>query len=168
MNLTVKTTFAALLMTAGMIGSAQADQPTDGYSTLADWTRQISRVMERPVQSQPAYSLSRPEVVSGTRMTVFAGFLEHQTGAVLLEVGGTVAQCRIVDWRTNSVTFYLPMLGMAGGRDATLRVVKPSGRIAKTLDVRLVPQPEIVIHGETVGQPGPAAGYVGLPSYAAH
>ena len=166
MNHTVKNTFAALLLTAGLFGAADAQEPTDGYASFARWTEHFSRVMEKQVQTQPAYTLSRPEVVSGARMTVFAGFLEHNRGAVLFDIGGTTTECRICDWRPNSVTFYLPRLGTAGGRDATIRVVKPNGRVAKSMEVRLVPQPEIVIHSETVGQPGPSAGFGGVASYA--
>lgn len=168
----VTRSFVALLMTTSLIGSADAMDPLEQFaSTISSLTSAAQPAAEqvrsenRPVQTTPAYRFSRPEVVSGARMTLFANFLQHQQGVVYLDIAGTTASCRICDWRSNSVTFYLPQLGVPGPVDARLRVVLPNGRVAKAVNVSLIPQPVFVIHSETIGQPAPS-GMGGAANYA--
>ena len=116
-----------------------------------------SRVVYKVVQATPQYKLRRPEVISGTRVTLFANFLLHEPGYVFFILNGTTTQCTIVEWRPDSVTVELPWLGLAEPKNATLQIVLPDGRIAKSRKVLFVSQPDIVTHAETVGQPSPPA-----------
>ncbi|WP_147869965.1 hypothetical protein [Stieleria maiorica] len=90
--------------------------------------------------------LGRPDVVSGARMTVLANYLQHVPGTVHLIVAGTTSSCRIAAWSDTSVTVDLPNLGLRGTMDAVIRVVRPDGRVAKTVPVNLIPAPTVIMH----------------------
>ena len=148
----------AVLVTVGSMASANAGgvrhhcPPTVIHSAPV---RQAPRVIYKTVQPTPSYDVRRPEVVSGTRLTVFANFLQQEEGFVYFDVSGTTSSCKVVDWCPNSVTFDLPALGLSGRQDAKIRVVLPNGRVAKSISVILVPQPAILVHQETIPQPMP-------------
>ncbi|MEQ8667741.1 MAG: hypothetical protein RIC12_01130 [Pirellulales bacterium] len=66
----------------------------------------------------------------------------------------------------NSVTVELPLLGLLGPKNVDLQIVLPNGRIAKTFAVRYVPQPDIVVHEDTIPQAMPPAPSSKPGSYA--
>ena len=137
--------------------AAIADSPESGSG---------ANTVYRMVQSAPAYQLRRPQITTGARISVFANFLEHDPGVVLLDVAGTTSQCEVLQWNPNSVTLQLPRFGINSPTDARLRIVKPNGRVAKTMSIQLIAQPEIVIHEESIPQPMPATGIAESAVYA--
>ena len=116
-----------------------------------------SRVTYVAVQRTPQYDVRRPEIPSGARLTLFANFLGQTPGVVMLNVNGTSSRCQVVDWKPESVTAELPALGLAQPQNAEIVVIMPDGRIAKTFRIRLVAQPDIMIHKDTVPLPLPPA-----------
>ncbi|MEQ8667738.1 MAG: hypothetical protein RIC12_01115 [Pirellulales bacterium] len=60
-----------------------------------------ARVIYKVVQNTPEYDLGRPEVVSGTRVTLFANFLGQDPGVVQFNMNQTSASCKITDWQPN-------------------------------------------------------------------
>lgn len=115
------------------------------------------RAVYKLVQPTPTYDLQRPELTIGTRITIFANFLQKDPGVVLLDIGATTTNCTVLEWKPQSVTVQLPRLGLSRPQAAKLRVVLPNGRIAKSHNVVLVAQPDIVVHEETIAQPMPPA-----------
>ncbi|MCA9179740.1 MAG: hypothetical protein KDB14_35030 [Planctomycetales bacterium] len=124
------------------------------------------RVIYKEVQSTPSYDVGRPEVVSGSRVTLFANFLLDQPGYLYLEHDGTSRQCELLEWKPNSVTANLPKVGLNRPKVATLKIVMPDGRIAKAFPICLVSQPDIMIHRDTVPQPLPPAPAAQPAAYA--
>jgi len=124
------------------------------------------RVTYKLVQQTPEYDVSRPEVVSGTRVTLFANFLGQEAGMVMFNLNGTSVVCDIVEWQGDSVTVNLPLLGLLGPKDAEIQIVLPEGRIAKTFRVRYIAQPDIVVHEDTIPQPSPPAPVSQRATYA--
>lgn len=139
---------SVVLVIASSAASTYADGPTRASSR---------RAIYKLVQPTPTYELQRPQVTIGTRITIFANFLQNDPGVVLLDIGATTTQCEMVEWKPQSVTVQLPRLGLSRPQDAKLRVVLPNGRVAKSMSVRLIAQPDIVVHQETVAQPMPPA-----------
>jgi hypothetical protein len=125
-----------------------------------------SRVTYNTVQATPQYDVRRPEVPSGARLTLFANFLRKEQGVVMLNIEGTSTECRLVDWKPESVTIELPRLGLARPKLAEIVIILPDGRIAKTFRIQLVAQPDIMVHQDTVPQPLPPAPAAGLATYA--
>jgi len=117
----------------------------------------VSRSVVRRVQATASYRLVRPEVISGSRVTLFANFLEEKPGIVDLCLNGTALPCKVIEWHNQSVTVELPKMGLARPQDAVIRIIKPNGREAKKFYVLFIPQPTILIHAETVGHPDPSA-----------
>ena len=126
-------------------------------SVAAPAVESTNRVVYQLVQHTPQYDISRPEVVSGTRVTLFANFLRQEQGYVMFNLNGTSTECNIVEWQPNSVTVELPRLGLLSPKNAEIQIVLPDGRIAKTFKVLYVSQPDIVIHQDTIPQPMPPA-----------
>jgi hypothetical protein len=125
-----------------------------------------SRVTYNVVQATPQYDVRRPEVPSGTRITLFANFLRKEQGVVMLNLNGTSTECHIADWKPESVTVELPRLGLARPKLAEIVVILPDGRIAKTFRILLVAQPDIMVHQDTVPLPMPAAPSAEPATYA--
>jgi hypothetical protein len=122
-------------------------------------------VVSKTIQSTAQYNLRRPEVPSGSRITLFANFLGQQPGTVLLNLAGVSKECEVVQWKPESVTTELPRLGLAEPKNIEIMIILPDGRIAKKFRLLLVPQPDVVVHGETVPlpmPPSPGAESVGL------
>ena len=126
---------------------------------------EVSRSVTRRVQPTAPYRLARPEVMSGTRVTLFANFLEEKQGQVDLCLNGTSLPCEVIEWHDRSVTVKVPGMGLARPQDAVIRIIKPNGRIAKKYYVFFIPQPRIVTHAETVGQPDQSAPTSGSAAY---
>lgn len=135
-------------VTASVSASASVTAPASGSA---------GRVIYKLVQQTPQYDISRPEVVSGARITLFANFLRQEQGYVMFNLNGTSTECKIVDWKPNSVTTELPRLGLLSPKNAEIQIVLPDGRIAKTFKVLYVSQPDIVVHQDTIPQPMPPA-----------
>lgn len=107
-------------------------------------------VIYKVVQQTPQYDVRRPEVVSGTRVTLFANFLRQEPGIVTFNMEGTSSECVLVEWKPDSVTVELPRLGLAAPKNAEIQIVLPDGRVAKTFPVLYVAQPDIVVHEDTI------------------
>jgi hypothetical protein len=118
------------------------------------------------VQRTPQYNLSRPEVPSAARITLFAHFLGKVQGCVMFNLAGTSHECHVVDWKPESVTIELPKLGLVEPKNASIVVIMPDGRVAKTFRVLFVAQPDVVVHQDTVPQPLPPAPASTSASYA--
>ncbi len=124
-------------------------------------------VVYQVVQATPQYDLRRPEVVSGSRVTLFANFLRQEPGVVLFNLNGTSTECTLVEWQPNSVTIELPRLGLIEPKNAEIQIVLPDGRVAKKFSVLFISQPDIVIHQDTIPQPMPPAPVSHSAVYAA-
>ena len=135
-------------------------------SVIAPVVESTNRVVYQLVQHTPQYDISRPEVVSGTRVTLFANFLRQEQGHVMFNLNGTSTECNIVEWQPNSVTVELPRLGLLSPKNAEIQILLPDGRIAKTFKVLYVSQPDIVIHQDTIPQPMPPAPAASHATYA--
>jgi len=116
-----------------------------------------NRVVYKEVQQTAQYDLSRPEVPSGARITLFANFLGQTPGCVTFNLAGTSTECEIIEWKPNSVTITLPRLGLLAPKNAEIQVIMPDGRIAKSFRILFVSQPDVVVHQETVPLPTPPA-----------
>ncbi len=159
MSLAKTFAFGILMLVPAAAASA------DDYAN--SWDSHLGgQIVHKQVQATPSYSLRRPELTVGTRITMFANFLQEKPGVVMLDVGDTTAQCRVIDWQPHSVTLQLPRLGLARPTNAQLRIVLPNGRVAKKAAVLLISQPGIVVHQETVAQPSPSAGSDSGAEYA--
>lgn len=120
-------------------------------------TPPVNGVVFKVVQPSQKYDLRRPELVSGARVTLFANFLRQEPGIVIFNLNGTSTRCNLVEWKPESVTVDLPLLGLLEPKDAEIQIVLPDGRIAKTFRVVYVAQPDVVVHAESVPQPTPPA-----------
>ena len=129
-------------------------------------TTSSNRAVSKAVQQTQAYDVSRPELPSGARVTLFANFLGNETGYAMFNLGGTSTQCEVVEWKNQSVTLVLPKLGLLGPKNAEIQLVKPDGRIVKTFRILFVPQPDILVHSDTVPQPLPPAPAAEPTTYA--
>jgi hypothetical protein len=143
------------------IGTDAATEPTVVTHAIQN------KVTYSAVQHTPQYDLRRPEVPSGARVTLFANFLGKVQGCVLLNLAGTSTECQVVDWKPESVTIELPKLGLSEPKNASIVVIMPDGRIAKTFRVLFVAQPDVLVHQDTVPQPLPPAPASTSASYAA-
>jgi hypothetical protein len=148
----------ALAVLTVLVGSLMAA----GNASASDQ----DRVIYKSVQKTEAYNVSRPEMPSGARVTLFANFLGNETGCVTFSVNGTSEECPVIEWKNNSVTTELPKLGLAGPKNAEIRLIRPDGRIMKTFRILYVPQPDILIHNDTVPQPLPPAPSAENATYA--
>ena len=159
--------FAVLTILAGsLLAANQALAEPVRISRHTEWTYANAecesagsgnRVVYKSVQQTQEYDVSRPEVPSGARLTLFANFLGNESGYVMFNLAGTSTQCEVIDWKDNSVTAVLPKLGLLGPKNAEIQLVKPDGRIVKTFRVLFIPQPDVLVHGDTVPQPLPPA-----------
>ena len=113
--------------------------------------------IRKEVQRTAEYNVSRAEVPTGARVTLYANFLGREKGYAMLNLNGTSTHCEVIDWRDNSTTVVLPKLGLNGPKNVEIQLVKPDGRIVKTFRILLIAQPDILVHGETVPQPMPSA-----------
>jgi len=153
--------FVVTVVASTFTTQAQADSrhcfTRTARATYTATASSAGRVVYKLVQHTPQYDIRRPEVVSGSRVTLFANFLRNEAGYVMFELNGTSTQCTIVEWQPNSVTVELPCLGLNSPKNAEIQIILPDGRIAKTFPVLLVSQPDIVIHDDTIPQPMPPA-----------
>lgn len=159
----MKTQVAKLIVLAislAGVGAAEAHEPCFAGGT---WS---GRVVYRSVQKTPQYRLRRAEVVTGARLTLFANFLQEKAGYVMFDVNGTTTNCKVIDWKNESVTTQLPLLGLNHPMDAQIRIVLPNGRVAKSFQILLISQPDIVHHKETIPQPQPPTAAAMSPAYA--
>lgn len=151
---------ALLLSTCAGASVGQAHEPCFARSVS------VGRVVYRSVQTTPTYRLRRAEVTTGARLTLFANFLRAEPGIVMLDVNGATLPCKIVQWKGDSVTVQLPMLGMNRPLDAQIRVILPTGQVAEAFQVVLVSQPRFVEHRETIPQPQPPTAAASSALYA--
>lgn len=160
----VKTLLAFAVLAIGGTTTAHARWGTSGQCYVrpatpapAAYTPPASGVIYKVVQQTPQYDVGRPQVVSGTRVTLFANFLRQDPGCVLFNLNGTSAECAVIEWKPNSVTVELPRLGLLEPKNAEIQIVLPDGRIAKTFPVVYIAQPDILVHEDTIPQPMPPA-----------
>jgi len=160
---------------SGLLATTQAN--ADEALRIREWTyasgtvkpatcAPSGRAVLKHVQRTSTYEVARPEVPSGSRLTLFANFLGQKPGLVLLCLGGTSAQCDVIEWKERSVTIELPCLGLSGPKNADVRIILPDGRVAKNFPVLFVAQPDILVHGESVPQPMTPAPETAPPSYS--
>lgn len=153
MNVAKKITLGLLLLAPS--AAAKAQSPDTG----------MNLAVHRTVQTASAYQLARPQITVGTRLTMFANFLQADPGVVQMNVGGTTLPCEVIKWCDKSVTVQLPQFGIAGPIDARLRIIKPNGRVVKSSSVVLLPQPRFIVHEETIPQPMPSTDAPQRPVY---
>lgn len=164
--ITTITKVTVLATAMAFSAAANAQTPNVRFSFGQTTTTTSQRVVHKQVQRTPEYSMRRAEVASGARVTLFANFLEQRAGKVVIQVATGSLECKLLDWRNNSVTAELPPMGLRGPQPAWIHIIKPNGQIAKSYPVLYVPQPDIVVHGESIPQPMPATGHASPASFA--
>lgn len=120
--------------------------PSEGVSGFSGTVAVGPTMVASPVISG-GFIPSRPALVAGSRVSAFVNFLQHSEGAVWLQIAGATWRCHIARWCDDSVTFDLPNLGLSTPIDATVQVIRPDGRVAKSVGVTLVPPPLLVSQG---------------------
>lgn len=89
--------------------------------------------------------VERPKMEVGSTVRAAVSFLGADEGHVLLHIGPVTHPCEILEWKTNSVVFKVPEMGLRSATPAELEVVRPDGRIARSFLMQIVPEPTIVI-----------------------
>ncbi len=107
------------------------------------------------VSTAPQYHVPRVELPTGARITLFSSFLGDRPGLVVMDMAATSMECSLVEWSDNAVTIELPGLGLSRPVPAEIRIFRSAGRVAKTVSILLVPQPDIIVHEETIAAPLP-------------
>lgn len=113
------------------------------------------RPVQKAVQPKPRYELHVKHLVSGGRVTLFANFLRKEAGVVLFVHDGTSQECKLISWKPDSVTVDLPKLGLPGPQCVEIVIVLPDGRLAKTFRTTCEPQPDVLVHSDSIPQPMP-------------
>lgn len=146
---------SVLAMTIG--GLSACGQDTVLYYGELTATALVSaeRPAPKAVQPRPRYDLHQKHLVSGARFTFFANFLRKEPGLVLFVHNGTSQECKLIAWRPDSVTVDLPKLGLPGPQWVEIQIVLPDGRIAKTFRMICDPQPDVLVHSDSIPRPMP-------------
>jgi len=166
MNAKLSSMFVVLVAVASGFSSEAFAQPgmPSGTPVYVVQTATVLQMEGTPSAARRTCASQRPDIASGSRVTLFANFLRQEAGVVILEIGGTSLQCELIEWQPDSVTVDLPRLGLAEPKNAEITIVLPDGRIAKTFKVRYVRQPDIVLHEDSIPQPMPPLPTVAGPA----
>jgi hypothetical protein len=79
-----------------------------------------------------------PQIPVGATLTLNGKDLTDKEGQVVLQVGDIAVPATIKEWKNDSVTCTLPVLGLTKASKATLHVLKADGKTASTLNCELV------------------------------
>ncbi|WP_254509930.1 hypothetical protein [Anatilimnocola floriformis] len=79
-----------------------------------------------------------PQIPVGATLTLQGKDLTSKEGQVVLQVGEIALPATIQEWKNDSVTCTLPVLGLTKASKATLHVLKSDGKTASTLNCELV------------------------------
>lgn len=79
-----------------------------------------------------------PQIPVGATLTLNGKDLTEKEGQVVLQVGEIALPATIKEWKNDSVTCTLPVLGLTKASKATLHVLKADGKTASTLNCELV------------------------------
>jgi hypothetical protein len=79
-----------------------------------------------------------PKIPVGATLTLQGKDLADKQGQVVLQLGEIALPATINEWKNDSVTCTLPVLGLTKASKATLHVVKADGKTASTMNCELV------------------------------
>lgn len=79
-----------------------------------------------------------PQIPVGATLTLNGKDLTEKEGQVVLQLGEIALPATIKEWKNDSVTCTLPVLGLTKASKATLHVLKADGKTASTLNCELV------------------------------
>jgi hypothetical protein len=82
--------------------------------------------------------LPLPQIPVGATLTLQGKDLTDREGQVVLQLGEIALPATIKEWKNDSVTCTLPVLGLTKASKATLHVLKADGKTASTLNCELV------------------------------
>jgi hypothetical protein len=102
---------------------------------------------------------ARPKLTVGKTITASAKFLGNEPGHVFVQLGNASLECTVVAWSSDSVTFVLPRLGLHGATPAKVELLRPTGDLAKSFGVSLVP-PAALVEAAEITEVAVAAGSV--------
>jgi hypothetical protein len=120
--------------------TAAVDQPT-ASSVKPTFGR-------RPVVNQTNLHSKATTITVGATITAPARFLGSETGCVFLQVGPTMLECKIMDWKTTSVTFVVPNMGLGPVTAGRLQIVRGDGDIIRDYPIALIRKPDLIVHEE--------------------
>ncbi len=79
-----------------------------------------------------------PQIPVGATLTLQGKDLSEKEGQVLLQLGDIAMPATIKEWKNDSVTCTLPVLGLAKASKASLHVLKADGKVASVMNCELV------------------------------
>lgn len=102
----------------------------------------------RPVVNQTNLHTKTTAITVGATITAPARFLGNDTGCVFLQVGPAMLECKIVDWKSTSVTFVVPNMGLGPITAGRLQIIRGDGDIIRDYPVALIRKPDLIVHEE--------------------
>ena len=102
----------------------------------------------RPVVNQTNLHSKATTITVGATITAPARFLGSETGCVFLQVGPTMLECQIIDWKPTSVTFVVPNMGLGPITAGRLQIIRGDGDIIRDYPVALIRKPDLIVHEE--------------------
>ena len=122
------------------------------YSPAAEAQATASSVKpsfgRRPVVNQNNPHTKATAITVGATITAPARFLGNETGCVFLQVGPTMLECKILDWKPTSVTFVVPNMGLGPITAGRLQIIRGDGDIIRDYPVALIRKPDLIVHEE--------------------
>lgn len=97
-------------------------------------------------ESVPAVRIEVPTLPSGGTITVFGKYLGSSAGEAVVHHGSLSIQCKVVEWRNDRVILTLPEIELSEPVGAQLRLILPTGQLAKTVPFRFENGPSVVVN----------------------
>ena len=79
------------------------------------------------------------QVPVGATLTLQASNLGDKAGQVILQIDKISLPAQVSEWKNDSVTATLPMIGLNGNVKAEIMLVKPDGSLGSSVKVELIP-----------------------------
>jgi hypothetical protein len=113
------------------------DKPVD-TTQPADLLTSSDAKPEAKPEDVAAKDAVLPKIPVGATLTLQGKDLADKQGQVVLQLGDIALPATINEWKNDSVTCTLPVLGLTKASKATLHVVKADGKTASTMNCELV------------------------------
>ena len=155
-RLNLKKSVLALAVVTGSLVSGQSNEASAGchrqYRSRVIYTQPIqpvttvitkATVVTKVVTAKPVRQLL--SVPQGSSMRIKVNFLGSEPGLVFMTSGTLTMECPIQEWSPTFVVFQLPEIGVIKASEVRLDVAKADGKVARTVDVRLTPTPDVEV-----------------------
>jgi hypothetical protein len=104
----------------------------------------------KPVVAEESVAVSlkvdMPTLTSRSTITVFGKYFGPSAGEVIVQHGPVKIPCKIENWQPDQVTLTLPDIEIDEPIHAELRVILPSGVLAKGIAFQLRGGPDLVVN----------------------